>query len=152
MFDALKRYFDDKVAPGDAAPDTQTRLRSATAALLLEIAWADDDFAAAERDAVVELLGKRFGLDPAEVVALVGMAMDERERSTDLYGFTHLLKEQMSRMELLRIVGLLWEVVYADGMLEAHEDTLVHKLGRMVGLDHAEIIALKLRARGGPPA
>jgi uncharacterized tellurite resistance protein B-like protein len=38
-------------------------------------------------------------------------------------------------------------VVYSDGVLDAHEDALVHKLSKLLGLKHEEAIALKLRAR-----
>jgi uncharacterized tellurite resistance protein B-like protein len=152
MFNALKRFFDDRVAPGNEAVDAVTRLHCATAALMLEIAWADDDFAPAERSALRRLLGERFGLSVAEIDELVEAAAAARRDSTDLYGFTRLLKEQLPRTDLLTIVGMLWDVVYADGSLEAHEDALVHKLGRLLGLKHAEIIALKLRAKGNAEA
>ena len=148
MLDALRRFFDEEVASGaaDGADDT-LRLRKATCALLLEIAWADDDFGPEERHVVETLVRERFGLDGPAAAELMALAEKERARSTDYYQFTRLMREELSREERLDILRMLWTVVYSDGVLEAHEDALVHKLTRLLGLKHQETIAMKLRAR-----
>ena len=38
-------------------------------------------------------------------------------------------------------------VLTTDGVLEAHEDALMHKMGRMLGVRHEELMALKLRVK-----
>ena len=47
---------------------------------------------------------------------------------------------------------LMWDLVYADGRLSEHENYLVHKLGKMLRLNHRELIDAKLAVlhkRGG---
>lgn len=148
MIDAIRKLFRDEVAAPEAtAGDDARGVRVATCALLLEIAWADEDFSDAERDAVAALVRERFDLDGPATASLLDLARRERERSTDLYQFTRLIREDLPRPDRLRILEALWRVVYSDGVLEAHEDALVHKLTRLLGLKHEEAIALKLRAR-----
>ena len=148
MLDAIRKIFQEEVAPsGKPGDDDERRIQVSTCALLLEIAWADEDFSDEERNEVASLVQKRFALDDAAVSALLDLARRERERSTDLYQFTRLIRERLPRPERLRILEALWLVVYSDGVLEAHEDALVHKLTRLLGLKHEEAIALKLRAR-----
>ena len=148
MLDAIRKLFQDEAAPS-AKPDddVEHRIQVSTCALLLEIAWADEDFSDEERAVVASLVREMFALDEASLASLLDLARRERERSTDLYQFTRLIRERLPRHERLRILEALWRVVYSDGVLEAHEDALVHKLTRLLGLKHEEAIALKMRAR-----
>ncbi len=149
MFESLRDYFRRRIAPagetqGPAGPD---RLEIATCALLLEVAHADEDFDESERALVREVASRRFGLAPAEADELVELADRERRRSTDLYGFARLIGGELERADRLAVLRLLWRVVYSDGRLEAHEDALMHKLARLLGLRHEELIAVKLQVK-----
>lgn len=150
MFDVLRRLMTQDGAPAadaDAAADHRRRL--ATAALLLEVAWADDDAGGLERESIGVILSERFGLGAQEASALMEAAERHRHDATDLYNTTSLLRTSLTRGELRDILESLWRVVYADGKLDAHEDALLHRLARMLGLDHSELIALKLKVRDG---
>ena len=147
MLDSIRKFFQDEVAPTEEAGSDERRIQVATCALMLEIAWADEAFSDQEREMVETLVRSRFGLDEAAATTLLDLAKTVREDSTDLYQFTRLIKDELPRRERLRVLETLWIVVYSDGVLEAHEDALVHKLARLLGLKHEEAIALKLRAR-----
>lgn len=150
MFDSLIKKLTPP--PGGGAENVagrEQRLRLATAVLLLEVAWTDDDLADSERAAVEKTLRERFELTPEETANLLETAEDRRRRNIDLYATTSVLRETLDRKELLEVVASLWRIVYADGVLEAHEDALLHKLSHLLGIDHSALIALKLRARDG---
>ena len=148
MLDAIRKIFQEEAAPsGKPGDDVEHRIQVSTCALLLEIAWADDDFTDQERDAVETLIRDHFDLDVDALSSLFQLAESERIESTDFYQFTRLMRDELSREERLEVLGMLWTVVYSDGVLEVHEDALVHKLTRLLGLRHQEAIALKVRAR-----
>lgn len=153
MFETLRRLLVQDASAVSASPDAvddgDHRRRLATAALLLEVAWADDTAAAAEKVSIAGILSDRFGLDAQETAQLMAAAEAHRHDATDLYNTTSLLRSTLSRLDLREVLEALWRVVYADGVLEAHEDALLHRIARMLGLDHAELIALKLKARDG---
>lgn len=147
MLDGIRGFFSAHVAP--AAPGAaERRLEVAVCALLLEAAHTDADFTATERDLVGRLLAERFRLAGPEVRELMTLAEAERARSTDLYGFTHLIAESYDDAGKRTLLEMLWRVIYSDGRLEAHEDALMHKLAHLLGLAHADLIALKLRVKG----
>ena len=148
MLEAIQRFFQSRLEPGDDRSDLGTgRLPVATCALLLEVAQADDDFTDEERDLIVVLLRDRFELAAADAEALIDLTLREREASSDLYQFARLINESYERSEKLQILEQLWAVVYSDGRLEMHEDALMHKLAALLQLRHDELIALKLRAK-----
>lgn len=147
MFDSIQSFFRDRLAPAGDADEDARRLRIATGVLLLEVAHADADFAPQERQAIEGMLGRRFGLAPEAAAELMGVAEQARQGSDDLYEFARLINEHYPTERKLAIAQLMWEVVYQDGVLEAREDALMHKIGRLLGLRHEQLIALKLQVK-----
>jgi uncharacterized tellurite resistance protein B-like protein len=147
MFDAISRFFQERLTPAEAGIDDAQRLRLATCVLLLEVAHADDEFSAEERGAIDGMVARRFNLDENEASELVAMADQERRSQDDLYRFSRLVDEGFNRPRKLAILELLWEVVYSDGVLEAHEDALMHKMGTLLGIRHEELMAVKVKVK-----
>ncbi len=146
MFGSLKSFFQDNVAPAGQDDDVH-RLQVATCALLLEVAYADDEYTAEEVDTIMVLVGKRFGLDKEETSDLLHVADEERKRSGDLYQFARLINDSFTRERKLAVLELLWQVVYSDGVLEAHEDALMHKMSTLLSIRNDELMALKIRVK-----
>lgn len=147
MFEPLNNFFRDRVSPVTDAAEDARRLRVATCALLLEAAHADEEFSDEERTAIIDMLGRRFDLDEEATAELVEVAEQERQRADSLFEFSRLLNERFPRERKLAIVELLWQVVYRDGVLEPHEDALMHKAGHLLGIRHDELMALKIRVK-----
>jgi len=147
MFKSLSQIFKNGSASDAAAGDDQQRLRVATCVLLLEAAYADDEFSTEERKNIEGMIGSRFKLDDAETKELLELADKERLSGNDLYQFARLVKESYPKARRLAIIELLWEVVFSDGVLEAHEDALMHKLGTLLGVRHEELMAVKVSVR-----
>ena len=120
-------------------------VRIAACALFLEMANIDNEFAEEERQHILATLQKEFGLSEAHATELAREAAAELQGATDLWRFTNLINENYSNPEKIRVVEMLWGVVYADGQLDAHEDYLMHKTGKLLRLPHRDLIAAKLR-------
>ena len=147
MFDSLQSFFRDRVAPARDVDEDARRLRVATAVLLLEAAHADSAFSADEAQAIEAMLGRRFGLDETATAELIAVAEQERNRGGDLFEFARLIHDSFPTERKLAIVQLLWQVVYEDGVLEAHEDALMHRIGRLLGVRHEQLMALKVQVK-----
>lgn len=146
MLGSLRTFFQEKVAPNNTHDDAD-RLQVATCALLLEAAHADADYTDDEVQMIMALVGQRFGLTPEQTAELLHVADEERQRSGDLYQFARLVNDSFTPERKLAVIELLWQVVYSDGVLEAHEDALMHKLGTLLGVRHEELMALKIRVK-----
>ena len=117
----------------------------AVCALLLEMAQADGEFTDEEMAEIVSLMKKEFRLSREDVEDIMVLAEEERQESIDLWQFSELISDRCDRDEKLRILDTLWSVVYADGILDRHEDYLMHKLAYVLNLSHKELIESKLR-------
>jgi uncharacterized tellurite resistance protein B-like protein len=120
--------------PASARPD---QLQIAVAALMVHAACMDDTFDAAERRTIERLLGERFVLAPDAVKRLLAAAERRAEESTQLYPFTRLAVEQLDEQGRVRLIEMLWEVAYADGVLDPDEDALLRRVaGLLYVSDH----------------
>jgi uncharacterized tellurite resistance protein B-like protein len=127
--------------------DPGNRVQVATCAILMAVASADE-FTVEESKRIIQILQKEFNLTVEDAEALIEVAGREFDRSIDYWTFTSTLNESLSETERIGIMENVWRVVYTDGQLSAHEDTLVHKLSFLLNLRHDQMIAAKLKIRG----
>jgi uncharacterized tellurite resistance protein B-like protein len=118
----------------------------AAAALLVEAAWRDQDFDHGERRHVVDLLGERFGLTMEEAEFLVAAAEEKVHGATQILPFTRAIKDRFSHAERIEMVEMLWQVVYADGVLHDHEAALMRQIGGLLYVSDQERGTARKRA------
>jgi uncharacterized tellurite resistance protein B-like protein len=142
MIDRLKAWLKEASEEGSRDRDG---IRLACAALLMEAAQIDGDLEDRERDVVRRLLERRFGLSPDQAAALAAAAEQKAEHSAQLFGFTRLVNEQLSRARRIELLEMLWEVAYADGVLDPLEDAMLRRVGGLVDVSDHERGEARLR-------
>jgi len=149
VIDRVKRLFmkDSKAGPGNGGETGDEDIRVAVCALFLEMSHVDGEFTESEREDILSLLKKHYGLSDEHVAALMEASRKELEGSIDLWQFTNLINQNYSREEKIRVIEMIWQIVYADDRLDKHEDYLVHKLAKLLRLTHKELIDAKLKVR-----
>ena len=96
-------------------------LRLATAAVLLDIAYADGEFSPSEDGNVAGFLNDRFGLSPDDAQELLEAADEIRRKTVDHFALTHYIRRNSPREERIEIVKAMWRLVYSDGKLSDYE-------------------------------
>jgi uncharacterized tellurite resistance protein B-like protein len=151
MIDLIRRFFEKGQGAGPADQgNTESRdVRVAVCALFLEMANIDGEFSASERDHVISLLKRQYGLSDEHVAELMAASQKGLKDSIDLWQFTNLINQNYSRDEKIQIIKMVWQIVYTDGRLDEHEDYLVHKLAKLLRLTHKDLIDTKLKVLSG---
>lgn len=136
MLDAIKSFFSRSLDVPDAEGEVGAdRARLAACALLVELAYADDEFTASEREHVLEAVRREFGVDDAEAAELLDLAEAEAEKAVDLYQFTRLIDRSFSLGQKIVLAEAMWGLVYSDGTLARREDYLLRKISNLLNLD-----------------
>lgn len=115
----------------------------ATAAILLDIAYADGQFSPAEDGDMVGFLARRFQLEPDDTKELIEAADEIRRETVDHFALTHYIRKNAPLAERIEIVKTMWRLVYSDGKLSDYEGYLVRKLADLLGLEHHVMIDAK---------
>lgn len=132
---------------GDSAGPEKPSLEVATAALFLEMATVDEEFDTSERDRIVGHLVHLHGISEEQAQELLTVAEQERDGRVDIWSFTNVINEHFDEAEKVHMMEMVWQVVFADGRLDTHEDYLVRKIAKLLRLNHRQMIEAKLRVK-----
>ena len=119
--------------------------RRAAAALLVHIATLDGDLTPVKRDKLHAILEAQFALDPAATDALIAAAAADDREAVDFYHFTSLLMRTLNEAGRLRIVEMLWEMVYLDGKVSEFEANVMWRVADLLAVSPRDRIALRER-------
>jgi len=148
MTKLFDRLFGHKEETEERPGDSETQALTA-AVLLVEVAGADGEFDDGEREKIESILRERFAVEPTMVEEVIAAAHDAREGSADLFEFTNRINAAYGRDEKLTLMEAVWQVVYSDARLDAHEDYLMRKLTHLLRLGHADMISTKMKVKKG---
>ena len=109
--------------------------RLACAALMTRAAWLDGTLDKVEENALRDLMMKRFQISPEEADEILTAATADLDKSNDLYRYTKDLRDNFDADERLKLIEMIWEVVYADGVLHDFEATLMRRLAGLLYVD-----------------
>jgi uncharacterized tellurite resistance protein B-like protein len=121
-------------------------LQVAAAALLVEAAQMDENFSAAERAKILDLVRTRFALTEPEAESLLELAGEKVAGSSQLYSFTRVIKDSFDQEERVELMEMLWEVVYADGSLHHLEANLMRRIAGLIYVPDRESGEARKRA------
>jgi uncharacterized tellurite resistance protein B-like protein len=136
MIDRMLDFLTGRKTP--ALANQPDELELAVAALLIEAARMDDQFDDAERGTIERLLTERFGLTPDALHALMDAAEAAVRQSTQFFPFTRQIVQRISHEHRAHILEMMWEVAYADGVLDPQEDALLRRIAGLIHVSDRE--------------
>jgi uncharacterized tellurite resistance protein B-like protein len=145
MLDGLRQFIADVMSPsphGSRAFDENGYQLAATA-LLIHVISLDGEPSEVERRKLHGLIESRFGLDSGTADQLIKSATLAEGEAVDLYHFTSVIMREVDEQGRLRIVEMMWELVYADGTVSEFEDNVVWRAADLLGISSRDRIDLK---------
>src|SRR6201990_1197240 len=146
MLEGLRQFIADVVSPahGDRVFD-DTGYRLAATALLIHVISIDGEPSEAEKRKLHSLLEAHFGLDRGTADQLIASATLVEGEAVDLYHFTSVIMRSVNEEGRLRIVEMMWELVYADGNVTEFEDNVVWRPSDLLAISSRDRLELKHR-------
>jgi uncharacterized tellurite resistance protein B-like protein len=150
MLDGLRQFIADIVSPtaDESRAFDDTGYRLAATALLIHVISLDGEPSELEKRKLHSLIESRFGLDPGTADRLIASATRVEGEAVDLYHFTSVIMRSVNEEGRLRIVEMMWEMVYADGAVSEFEDNVVWRAADLLGVSSRDRIELKHRVAG----
>ena len=147
MKQIIKSWFQIKVVQ-TSEQDLDHALKIATATLLVEVMRADFVVQPAEQQRLRDLLETQFQLTAAELDAIISEANDRADQMVSLQHITRLMNEHYDHTMKLRVVEMMWSLIFADGEKDHYEEHLIRQVAELLYLSHAEFIQARHRAEG----
>ncbi len=145
MFDILKKFVSDLSESDEPENFIHDKLQLAEAALMYHVIAVDGVVRDEEKGRMAEVLSRQFNLSEEETRSLALEAKTAEHEAIDLYKFTSILKNTLTREERILIIEHLWEMVFADGVLHELEDNVVWRIAELLAVDSRDRVLLKQR-------
>jgi uncharacterized tellurite resistance protein B-like protein len=146
MFNSLRKLMSDLNEGGKhPAGFEDDDYRVAAAALLVHAAAIDGSVSDAERVKLHSLVKLRFDLDDAATDELIAAATAAEQKAVDLYHFTAKLNRSLDEAGRARVIEMMWQIAYVDGVVTEFEDNLIWRAADLLYVPQSERIALRER-------
>lgn len=147
MFNLLRSLFRQMIQEGsDSGAADTSDIQLAMASLLCEVANADYQNDHREHAAKVHLLSHLLDLDESSATTLLQQARQKSKAAVSLYEFTNQLRA-LSPDERFQLIEAMWQVAYADGVINPMEEAVIRQVAELIYVEHAEFIRAKLSAQ-----
>ncbi|HET7084672.1 MAG TPA: TerB family tellurite resistance protein [Rhizomicrobium sp.] len=148
----LAKFHSGKPKPQSPPPHVPN-LRLSVAVLMVEAALQDEHFCERERGMIQSLLTRRFALTDAEYGQLIAAAEEQNKQMVQLHGHTSDINDTMEMAERVELIGMLWDVAYADDQLHPEEELLIRRIAGLISVgDRDRVVARQqAAARHAPP-
>ena len=150
MLDSIRSFFSASMAPESPEEEVgEEDVRLAACALLIEIAHADDDFTEDEKQHLTSAVRRQYGIKDEEAEQLIELAEQAHGSAVDLWQFTKLIKHNYSLGQKMVLVEVMWGLVYLDGELSGHEESLMRRVCHLLDLAPGYLADIRRRVEGG---
>jgi len=151
MLDRLRHFISDVVSPSGHENRTfaDGDYRLAATALLIHVISLDGEPSEVEKRKLHALLEYRFALDAGTADRLIADATLVEGEAVDLYHFTSVIMRSVDEAGRLKIIEMMWELIYADGHVSEFEDNVVWRAADLLGISSRDRINLKHRVADG---
>ena len=148
MINKFQRILD--IFSGTDHPEDEKgtyNLETATSVLFLELAYADFNITPEEEEHIHKSIAAFFSLTSEEVTDLITIARDKWEERNDIWLFANQIKNNFKKNNKIKILEMLWGLVYADDHMDKYEEALMRKITALLGLSHGEMIQAKIKVK-----
>mgnify|MGYP001463239613 CR=1 FL=1 len=115
--------------------------------LAYEIAKSDGEVSNEELDLIltnVKNAAERTGKNEVDVMNLIE---EYQENSISFNDFINDINNEFSYEQKKELIKLLWEIAYADNLLEVNEERLVRRIADLINLKNIKVLKLKNDAK-----
>lgn len=142
MIDRLLAFLKDLPGRPALEPDRGDP-RIAVAALMIHVMDADGLRLDAEVHQLKEALTAMYGVSGDALDSLLAAGHRAEEEAVDLYSFTSVIMRNLDAEARTQLIGILWEVVYADHERHELEDNLVWRIAELIGVSSRDRTVLR---------
>ena len=109
-----------------------------------EVARSDGDISESELNSIKELILLNNRDDSEKILKKVSEFSNE---NSSFYDFVKEINESFSNEEKENLISILWDVAFADGVLETHEERLIRRIADLIFIKNVRVLKLKHQSR-----
>ena len=115
-------------------------------ALLVHAAKIDDNYTDVEKKIIKKALIILNIITPNEAEELLKKAEEKEQESNQIVEFTREIKKNSMKFRL-KIIEILWKIVYSDGASDSYESNLIRRVCGLLYISDRDSGMIKLKVK-----
>ena len=111
--------------------------------LAFEVANADNEIDDAEKELILKKIRGSINLDVLSEKEIFSIIEAESEKKVSFYDLIYDINKNLSKDEKVDVLKMLWEVAYADEVLEVDEEKIIRRSAEMLGIKPSIVLKTK---------
>ena len=111
--------------------------------LAFEVANADNEIDDAEKELIFKKIRDSINLDVLSEKEIFSIIEAESEKKVSFYDLIYDINKNLSKNEKVDVLKMLWEVAYADEVLEVDEEKIIRRSAEMLGIKPSIVLKTK---------
>ena len=135
MFSFFKKKEEEKEKPKN--------LKLIALCLAFEVANADNDIDVRERDLILKKIKKTIDVSILTEKEIFDVIKEESEKKVSFYDIIYDINKNLDKDEKIDILKMLWEIAYADQVLDVDEERIIRRSAEMLGIKPSIVLQIK---------
>ena len=139
-------FFKKKVVDS-TSKESEFELDLIASVLAFEIARSDGEISESELNILlgeIKKISSKVGKEEEEILKIIEIYSSN---SVSFYEFIEDINKDFSKEEKLSLISLLWDVAYADKILDIDEERLIRRIADLINLKDIEVLKRKDKAK-----
>ena len=111
--------------------------------LAFEVANADNDIDVRERDLILEKIKESIDVGVLTEKEIFDVIQEESERRVSFYDIINDINQNLDKKEKIDVLKMLWEIAYADKVLDVDEERIIRRSAEMLGIKPSIVLKTK---------
>ena len=111
--------------------------------LAFEVANADNDIDDREKDLILEKIKNAIDISVLNEKEIYDVIKEESDKRVSFYDIIHDINTNLDKEEKIKILKLLWEIAYADEVLDVDEEKIIRRSAEMLGIKPSIVLKTK---------
>ena len=111
--------------------------------LAFEVANADDAVDSKEKEILLDRIRNSLDLSILTEKEIFEVIKEESDKKVSFYDLIHEMNMNLSKDEKIDVLKLLWEVAYADQILDVGEEKIIRRSAEMLGIKPSIVLKTK---------
>ena len=135
------KFFKKKKVEGKKKGKKNLKLISLC--LAFEVANADDDIDSQEKDLILNKIKGTLDTSVLSENDIFNVIKEESENRISFYDIIRDINVNLEKEEKIKILEMMWEVAYADRVLNVDEEKIIKRSADMLGIKPSIVLQTK---------
>ena len=111
--------------------------------LAFEVANADNDIDDREKGLILEKIKNTIDISVLNEKEIYNVIKEESGKRVSFYDIIYDINTNLEKEEKIKILRLLWEIAYADEVLDVDEEKIIRRSAEMLGIKPSIVLKTK---------